>query len=155
MGSIGWPLQWAALLTQPVTQRGETIQSSQSRCATFHALSRKSSTPRFRLYLTLISRVSVKSVWLGDTRRLSYEGNRLIHHPVRPNHSSNSFLADLYSCHEVELCTKAQPPAKGYQALLALPPPPPPHFSQVDPKPPSKVSWLLISTDKSSRKRWW
>lgn len=102
------------------TERGKDTEQPKPACD-FHASSRKSSTPRFQLHLPLISRVSVKSVWLGDTRRLFYEeGNGVIHHPMRPNHSSNSFLAYLCSCHEVEPCTKSQPRGNGYQELLAL-----------------------------------
>ena len=147
MGSTGRPLQWAALLTPPTTRRGNKEQPK-SACD-FSALSRSSSTPRFRLHLRRVSRVSVESAWLGDARRWFHEeGNTAIHHPTRPNRSANSSLVHLCSCHEVEPCTKSQPP-RAFSSFFFF------RFSQVEPKPPSKVSWLLTSTRKPSRKRWW
>lgn len=66
MGSIGWSLWWAAVLTPLITQRGETMESSQSLCTAFMAWVEKAQHRDFGCTWPWVPEALFDLVTLGD-----------------------------------------------------------------------------------------
>lgn len=151
MGSIGWSLWWAAVLTPLITQRGETMESSQSLCTAFMAWVEKAQHRDFGCTWPWVPEALFDLVTLGDY----FTKNEMVSF-ITPWSQTAAPILSLRIC--AVAMRWSHPPKPNRQWTL-------PrafssfffffHFSQVEPKPPSKVSWLLTSTNKSSRKRWW